>query len=166
MAAVITTDNSYVTLAEANTYFDNRLNITTWSSADDDTKTRALLQATRRLNYEKYYGDRVSGTQALPFPRINIGYIDGVLIDNTIPQQIKDAECELALYMLSTDMSKPSVNLSNIEEVQAGSVRVKYVADDNDNISRPNDELPPFVMHLLDGLSKTATIGGMVEVYR
>jgi len=159
--------NSYVTLAEANTYFESRLNVTTWTDiTDDDIKNRALVQATRRLDYENFYGERERTTQALKFPRSGIGYLDGIYMDGIIPPQIKEATFELAIYMLSVDMSKPSVNTSNIQEAKVGSISVKYAIDKNDNVSQSYDTLPPFVDYLLDGLSNTAGSGSVSSVYR
>jgi hypothetical protein len=66
------TANSFASLAEADTYLDARLNASVWTSdADDDTKVRALIEATRDLSNleELFQGYRTTSTQALPFPR-------------------------------------------------------------------------------------------------
>ncbi len=42
--------NSYVTLAETDTYFEGRLDVTSWTgAATDDIKNRAIVMATGRL---------------------------------------------------------------------------------------------------------------------
>jgi len=158
--------NSYVTLAEADTFFEARLYIDVWDDSTDDSKNRALVMATRRIEQETYYGDRETSTQALKFPRINIGYLDGILLDGGIPELLKEAQCELALYMLSTDMSKPSVDTSAIQEARVGSIAVKYAVDKNDNTSQSFDTLPPFVESLLSELSQTVSSGGVTYVGR
>lgn len=158
--------NSYITLADANTYFDARLHVTTWTSATDDDKNRALVMACRRINQETFYGDRETTTQRLPFPRVNLGYLDGIYLDSTIPEILKEAQCELAIHLLGTDMSKPSVDTSNLAEVQVGSIRAKYAVDKNDNVSQSYDTLPPFVMSLLQDLSRTVSSGGYSFVGR
>ena len=158
--------NSYVTLAEANTYFDSRLHVATWTAATDDDKNRALVMATRRIDQEDFYGDRETTTQALKFARINIGYLDGILLDSTIPLMLKEAVYELAIHLLSTDMSQPSVDTGAISEAKVGSIAVKYAIDRNDNVSTSYDELPPFVESLLADLSKTVSSGGSVYVGR
>lgn len=159
--------NSYVTLAEAETYFDTRLYVTAWTEAtSDDVKNRALAMACNRINQETFYGTRETDTQRLPFPRIELGYLDGILQDSIVPESLKEAQCELALHLLSTDMSKPSVDTSNIQEVQVGSLKAKYAIDKNDNVSRSYDELPPFVLSLLDDFSRTVNSGGSVTVGR
>lgn len=158
--------NSYISLEDANTYFSYNLYGENWDNADDETRKKALVSATRRIDYEKFYGYRSSENQSLQFPRAGIGYLDGIYVDNIIPQQISEATCELALYMLSTNMSKPSVNTSNIQSVKAGSLAVEYAIDKNDNVSRPNNELPPFVLALIQDFSNTALSSGFLTVGR
>jgi len=154
-----TNSNSYVTLAEANTYFDARLHTSSWTNANDDTKNKSLVMATRRIEQEKFYGDRASTTQRLKWARINIGYLDGINMDNIIPELLKEAQYELAIHLIGTDMSKPSVDTGNIAEASVGSISVKYAIDRNDNVSTSYDMLPPFVESLLSELSATVTDG-------
>lgn len=161
-----TNSNSYVTLLEADTYFEARLHVATWTNSTDDDKNRSLVMATRRLEQETYYGDRATSTQRLKFPRLNIGYLDGILIDNTIPEQLKEAQYELALHMMATDMSKPSVDTSAMKSVKVGNIAVDYAIDSNDNVSQGYDVLPPFVLSLLDDFSRTVNSGGSFMVSR
>ena len=161
-----TNSNSYVTLIEANGYFEARLHTEYWDSADDDTKNRSLVMATRRIEQESFYGDRATSTQRLKFPRINLGYLDGILLDNIIPEMLKEAQYELAIHLLSTDMSQPSVDTGAIAEAKVGSVSVKYAVDKNDNVSTSYDELPPFVSSLLADISTTVSGGGYVYIGR
>lgn len=121
------TSNSYVTVAAARTYFDDRLHGQTFREASEDDQTRALIQAASRLNDVYWNGSRVISTQALAWPRYGVIKRDGVGFgssDNyalasprsgygiygsgigeffdstTIPQFVKDAQCELALAYL------------------------------------------------------------------
>ena len=65
--------NSYATLAEAQAYFDERLNVDSWTAASTDTQNRSLIQATRIIDasYE-WQGERASSTQALDWPRDSV----------------------------------------------------------------------------------------------
>ena len=45
-----TSANSYVTLAEANTYFETVPDSSTWDNKTDDQKNRALISATRWID--------------------------------------------------------------------------------------------------------------------
>ena len=96
--------NSYVTLAQAETYFEARLDIDSWSGATvtDDTKNRALVTAAKRIDSNDFSGSRTSDTQALKFPRDGLGSYDGIdFTDGTTPQQVKDAQCEIAYELLA-----------------------------------------------------------------
>lgn len=162
--------NSYVTLAEASAYFETRLYTTNWTNADDEDKKKALVQSTRRLDYEKFYGNRKTSTQALSFPRTGLGTLDGVELDDIISRQIKEATYELAIYMLDNDMSQPSVDDSNVkrkkEKVGSLEVETEYHFDSGDNVSVMNDTLPPFVESLLDGIARNVSTSGMITVSR
>lgn len=118
--------NSFVTLAEAATYMEGRLNASAWETdATTDSKNRALVEATRELNVLVYEGFRATSTQALAWPRY--GAVDpdqfgaGHLYESTeIPQRIKDAECELALEFIkagTTDVAALPVTDGVIQKV-------------------------------------------------
>ena len=98
--------NSFVTLAEAETYMLARLNASNWGS-DDDLKNRALVEATRELCGVRWQGTPVSTTQALQWPRYYVANPDApaystVLYASTIiPQRVKDATMELAFQFLN-----------------------------------------------------------------
>ena len=120
--------NSYVTLTEANTYFETVPDSSTWTNKTDDQKNRALISATRWIDSFVYYGDRCDDGQALKFPRNNY-QVDGVeLACTTIPNGIKYAQYELA-RALANDSEAMTGNVGtdgNIEEVKLGDIQVKY----------------------------------------
>ncbi len=98
--------NSFVTLAEADTYMEGKLpSPTTWDAASDDTCNRALVSAARWLSALAWLGDRADATQALSWPRSSVvdpTDPDGLEFDtDEIPQALKDAQCELALLMVN-----------------------------------------------------------------
>ena len=157
--------NSYVTLVEANNYFDTRLHSLKWNEATDEDKTKALLQATKRLEREKYFGDRKSSSQKLSFPRVGLGYIDSILLDNIIPEQLKDAQCELAIFMLSNDITQKEVNTGSIKRTTMGDMSVEYLTDQTPSVSSFN-ELPEYIETLLEDLSKTVSSTNIVQIGR
>ena len=120
--------NSYVSLTEANTYFETVPDSSTWTNKTDDQKNRALISATRWIDSFVYYGDRCDDGQALKFPRNNY-QVDGVeLACSTIPVNIKYAQYELA-RALANDSEAMTGNVGtdgNIEEVKLGDIQVKY----------------------------------------
>jgi len=122
------TANSYVTLAEADAYFETVPSSTQWDNKQDDKKNRALIAATRWIDTLVYYGDRCDESQALKFPRTNY-QVDGVELACTlIPQNIKYAQFELAFALANdTDAIIGSTGTDgNFSEVQLGDLQVKY----------------------------------------
>ena len=88
--------NSYVTLSEANDYFDTSPDSSTWTNKTDDQKKRSLISAARWIDTLVFYGDRCDDGQALKFPRNNY-QVDGVeLACSKIPNPIKYAQYEVA----------------------------------------------------------------------
>lgn len=102
--------NSYVTVTECSTYFDDSLTGQEWREASEDDKARALLMAAARMERLNWRGIRASSTQVLAWPRADVQKRDGVysrfpawseaFASDTVPQVIKDAQCELALAYL------------------------------------------------------------------
>lgn len=67
-------ENSYVTLNEADSYFDNRMDVAAWASASSDLKEKALITATSLIDELEFRGSVVSETQAFAFPRSGTYY--------------------------------------------------------------------------------------------
>ena len=59
------TANSYVTLSEANDYFDTSPDSSTWTNKTDDQKKRSLISATRWIDTFVFQGDRCDENQGL-----------------------------------------------------------------------------------------------------
>ena len=120
--------NSYVTLTEANSYFETVPDSTTWDNKTVDQKNRSLISATRWIDSFVYYGDRCDDGQALKFPRNNY-QVDGVeLACSKIPNNIKYAQYELARALANdTDaITGTTGNQGNIAEAKLGDLEVKY----------------------------------------
>ena len=120
--------NSYVTLTEANDYFDTSPDSSTWTNKTDDQKKRSLISAARWIDTLVFYGDRCDDGQALKFPRNNY-QVDGVeLACSKIPNGIKYAQYELARALANdTDAITGTTGKDgNFEEVALGDIRVKY----------------------------------------
>lgn len=153
------TSNSYVTLQEFADYRDlNRIDSSEFDLAAPDNKVRALIMAASRLQVENWLGERVASTQRLAWPRLDVQKIDPVGVgyggygygynwgwgdvyaNNEIPQQIKDAQCELALaYLGGFDDGEEDA----IDSFSADGVSVKFRAQ------RPNGGLPPRIQQLI-----------------
>lgn len=128
--------NSYITVAEADAYFEGRMNARPWVEAGEPAKVQALLQATRRLDAEQYTGSPVKyleGTtvagegQALKWPRLRVVTDGGAYYSSTvIPQPVKDATCELALsYLSATGDPNADTGLEAFEVLEIGPLRIE-----------------------------------------
>lgn len=134
MAAVIDatlsgpSSNSFVTLAEADSYFETVPNSSTWDDKTDDQKNRSLISATRWIDSLNFYGDRCDTEQALSWPRNNY-HIDRVeLTCSVIPADIKYATYELARALANdTDAITGNTGTTGLyDEVKLGELQVKY----------------------------------------
>ena len=122
------TANSYVTLAEADSYFETVPDSTTWDNKTDDQKNRALISATRWIDNQVFYGDRCDTEQALSWPRNNY-HVDRVeLTCSVIPADIKYATYELARALADdTESITGSTGDTGLyEAVKLGDLEVKY----------------------------------------
>jgi hypothetical protein len=128
------TANSFVTVAEGDTYCDARLNASSWTDAADDDKARAVIEATRWLSARLWQGERASSTQALSWPRFwapnpDFSFGANLYFDSTIvPQRVKDATCELALQFLkagTSDAAAIDPNAQIIEQT-VGPITTRY----------------------------------------
>lgn len=125
--------NSFVTLAEAATYAEARLNASTWeTSATTDNKNRALVEATRELSALVWQGKRTDSTQALSWPRqVTVDPDNPSLTyfaSTVIPTRVKDATCELALAFIksgTTDLAALDAT-ANITRQQIDVLSTEY----------------------------------------
>lgn len=83
---------SYVTVTEADTYFESRMFAESWDRSITPKKTKALEHATRIINALSYLGKKTVLAQDDEFPRD--------ITDDVVPQDVKDATCEIALSLL------------------------------------------------------------------
>lgn len=70
-----TEQNSYVTIAQANSYFDNRRDVDEWDDLTSVEREEVLIQAARDLDSFDYSGDKYYESQGLAFPRRTHRYV-------------------------------------------------------------------------------------------
>jgi hypothetical protein len=112
MALIVETGNgladaeSYISIADADTYFLNR-GITAWSGSDHH-KEEALRRATDYMEgryYGQWKGQRKYPEQALAWPRVEVFDTDGYEIsDSSVPVQVKRACAEYAMRALTATL--------------------------------------------------------------
>lgn len=124
------TANSYVSVADADQYFDNYGAPTTWTGATTASKEEALRAGTQYFEVEyreRWLGNKASSTQALAWPRAYV-YIDSYLLDESaMPQALLDATCEAALaYLTDGDLLPDITNPSAIKRkrLKAGEAEI------------------------------------------
>lgn len=120
--------NSYATLDEADEYFANHYMLaksSAWSALGDDQKEAALRAAANVLEtlpFTDYSVGRAVWNQRLSFP-LTVNYDDDGAY--YMPAEVKDAQCEQAVYLLSVDESAIASQMMGLkhESVAAGPVR-------------------------------------------
>jgi len=111
----------YIERADATTYFSERFNSGSWTSADDDDQTAALKTATRYIDRLRFTGAKTVATQELQFPRDD---------DTTVPTDIQYACCEIAYALL--DGIEPELEYENLNMVSQGYGNVRSTYDRTD----------------------------------
>ena len=159
--------NSYITLAEADAYVEAMISSTDvgkWDTGTDDNRNRALAAAAQRLDRERFLGARATDTQALQWPRTGVRkpdtYVntyatgfpfrisDDYFTDTEIPDQIKRAQIELAVYLHSNVDGISLSGLNDFKSVKVGSLEV--VPDKAGAVGA--DHVPPMFERYLTGL--------------
>jgi len=131
--ALVKGENSYVDVAEADAYFDDRLDAAAWTDETDPLqKARALITATSMLDNLEWSGVAVSVDQTLAFPR-NGSYFDPRLGSNAnmdpVPKRVEVATFELAYHLLNNDGLLDDTGLVN--EIDAGPINLKDIIPAN-----------------------------------
>lgn len=138
--------NSYASVAEFTTYASIRLPHIEWiDTASTTSKENTLILARILLDsYFDWTGVRSTTTQALPIPRLGWQYEPGFPVASSIvPEQIKNAQSELALQLASGDLlASNDAFKKGIKRVKASSVEVEF----QDLITSSQEELTAYVL--------------------
>lgn len=139
--------NSYVTRAEAQTYFNGRNDADPWEDADDADKDRSLMTATARIEREDFEGSITTQTQRLHHPRDGLFDQDNRSYDaDTISLPVQEATYELALAVLNGSWVPSDTGLEAYDKVKIGPIDV--TPDQGYTAST----LPQIVLDLLQGI--------------
>lgn len=141
--SIIVGTNSYVSLDEAEQYFSGRLFTDEWDKADLITKEKALLMACRRIERLQFKGIKADPeSQILQFPRalpavgmplyqskhrFNLDYTLSYIVQDKVPEEVKQAQCEEALALLKYGNStRTKLQEQNVVQIDFGSVSEEY----------------------------------------
>jgi len=111
---------AYITIVEAQVYFDGRLLTQPWENASDENKNKALLQATRAIDQLNFRGQKSTEDQELQFPRYG---------DTVVPSDIECACAEEALSLLDGKNPEMEREALAITEQVFGKVKAKFDRD-------------------------------------
>ena len=159
--------NSYITLAEADTFVEAMISssdVSKWTTGNDDSRNRALTAAAQRLDRERFLGARATDTQALQWPRTGVRkpdtYVntyatgfpfrisDDYYTDTEIPDQVKRAQIEMAVYLKNNVDGISLGGLEDFKNVKIGSLDVTPATTG----AIGADRVPPMFERYLTGL--------------
>ena len=149
--------NTFITLADANSYHEARVNNSDWTGATDANKNAALVWATRLLDDQPWYGQITATTQALRWPRTGCYDREGnALASTTIPAFLENATAELAMFLLAEDRTAGAGALS-YETLSVGPVTLSRAK---------HQKFPPAVLDLIAYYFKASMSSFQVGVVR
>ena len=98
---------AYITVADAQIYFQSKLQTAAWDRATFDQQQKSLYEATRIIDALKLTGSKADRDQVLRFPRMHqlaedtdpLSPTFGELIP-TVPNDVKEACCDIAIALL------------------------------------------------------------------
>lgn len=153
------TFNSYSTVAEADAYHATRLHNTAWTGATTPNKEAALIWATRNLDILEWKGYLTAPAQSHQFPR-NMLFRDGgeygygsdalyntMMFDPaTVPDFVKQATAELAMYLLTSDVTSPT-GTEGFKKIKVDSIEMEI--DKKDRLQWMTDSVKNLVWRYL-----------------
>lgn len=110
---------AYITNAEGDTYFEGHMFADPWTDASEILKTKASEHATRIINRLAYKGLKTVAAQTDEFPRD--------ITNDLIPQDVKDANAEIALALL--DGIDPEREVEDLSVTSQGYAQVRSTYD-------------------------------------
>ena len=172
IATVGTSDaNSYLTVEEAQAYFDDRAHSEDWDACDN--QSAAIVTASKQLDwYAVWKGLRSSDTQSMEWPRKFVTmqntqdveyisfwyynfpyeyYTENYYDSTIIPPEVKQAVCEFALASLAADRTT-DLDFAGISQIKAGPISV--TADIRTNINPIPDSVWKVVRRFIDGTGR------------
>ena len=143
-----TSSNSYITVEQADDYFEARMDKDEWDCLTTAEKQAILAQSTRRIDSEYFKGQKTNQLQALEWPRNFIYDKDGFPLDeNTIPRGLIWATCEMALYTLNEKNREVTNTMrEDMSKVKIGPLEYELRS------TRTGNKLPELVKFYLKGI--------------
>lgn len=158
----LATANSYISLAEAESYFESHLYGTAWDSALDAIKDKALAQATRLLDAStNWIGNKKTREQRLQWPREEVEHDGFFLESDIVPNEVKNATAEMASLFITNDLTA-EVDQNDLAGISLG----KGALEIDFNGNRKKRTIPLHIDDLLRGLGRVSTGGSSLQIVR
>lgn len=152
--------NSFGTRAEADTFFADQLYADAWANAQGANRDKALITACRQLSQLRFFGEKATSTQALPWPRLCVrnedasAYSDLYYASDEIPTRLKQAQFIYALELLKSDSISEN-QMQGLKRLSTGTLDLEF----EPSMIQSSGKVPNEAMRLLRGLVMT---GGRV----
>lgn len=157
------TADSYLSVADADTYWSTHGSPADWISAEDTDKETALRLATQNLEARFltiWSGRRVYQGQALAWPRYGVRDADGFpIFATTIPARLQYATAEMALRVLQMTAAGTSVmpDMDTPGSVRSESVKIGPI-ETATTYAGPKQQQP--IYSIVDALLRDLIRGG------
>jgi hypothetical protein len=161
MALTVGTD-TYATLVEALAYTQARPALTTgWAAiATDDLREAYMREAAIYLDQSySWKGVLADFSQSMAWPRYGVVDREKRELAATVPQVVKDAQCELAALAASNPLVN-NYDTGDIESIKAGEVSIKFLKGQRAS----EGERFAWIDRLLNGLYTGRTGSGTANV--
>lgn len=170
--SIVVDANSYISLAEAETYFLlERPNATDWDLFDDETKEASVRFATKLLDTEDWYGYRTSpNTQELAWPRNLVYDADRrqYFQPDEIPKFLKCATAELAVALAREDrtLAAESAAGAGLKKAKIDVLELEWFENSAKIIERAKPLIPSIVCRLIEPYTEGCHKGINVPLFR
>ena len=154
------TSESYISEADADTFFTDRGSPATWTGATSAQKESALRYSAEWLDGRYAWSGKVLlATQALGWPCLEArDEEDRLQASNTVPGRIKNAQCEVALEHLTNALNASQARGGQVRREKVGAVEVEYEA------GAPSESAVAHVDRIIRGLGSSRV--GIVQLVR
>lgn len=126
-STVVADADAYVSVADCDTYATNHSFSATWTGASTAVKEAAIRYATRWIDQRYRWIGSISSTalNRLKWPRLDAVDFDGREWAG-VPQQLKDAVCEVALAHISTGVNEVRDRGGAVKREKVDVIEVEY----------------------------------------
>tara|TARA_R110000796_G_C14571530_1_gene435759 strand:- start:3298 stop:3834 length:537 start_codon:yes stop_codon:yes gene_type:complete len=165
----VTGANSFISLANAEIFFESEIEKAEWTAADDATKNIALANAARIMDEQyRWKGTRSNDPQPMPWPRQSVTVEYRRISSSTIPTPIINAQCLIALeFLQQLSFQAAASNANDIKSLGLGqgALEVEYQAA-SDSADKQSTVLSSRIRTSVRLYGRSAHGSHMVPVHR